>query len=311
MSENTIRRAIEIANVGIRRRFLRGLQLIRDTRTLEELAILLEGGRIGEALVGAERAAGMVVSAITASYLSGASEAIAMMAMNPGTISFDLSNQRAVDFMRSSRLSLVREMVVDQRQVIGRVMAGAIEDGLNPREHARLFRASVGLTDYQAQVVRNYELALRRGDVENALGRELRDARSDRRIRAAFSGRGAPLSQQEIKRLVDRYRQRWINYRAEAIGRTEALRSVHQGAEDMWRQAFDSGDVDPAGVQRTWRTRMDGRQRDSHGSMTDQKRPVGEPFRSGAGHALRYPGDPNAPASETIHCRCVVVTRIL
>ena len=45
--------------------------------------------------------------------------------------------------------------------------------------------------------------------------------------------------------------------------------------------------------------------------MGGQLRRRGVPFRSGNGNALRYPGDPQAPASDVIQCRCRRAVRIL
>lgn len=51
--------------------------------------------------------------------------------------------------------------------------------------------------------------------------------------------------------------------------------------------------------------------RHSHAAMNGQKRRMGVPFTSGNGYELRYPGDHNAPAEETVQCVCVKTTRIL
>lgn len=42
--------------------------------------------------------------------------------------------------------------------------------------------------------------------------------------------------------------------------------------------------------------------RHEHVAISGSKRPVGEEFLPG----LRYPGDPNAPASQTVNCHCYV-----
>lgn len=34
------------------------------------------------------------------------------------------------------------------------------------------------------------------------------------------------------------------------------------------------------------------------------------PFISGDKHELRFPGDPDAPASEVINCHCYVMSRV-
>ena len=80
--------------------------------------------------------------------------------------------------------------------------------------------------------------------------------------------------------------------------------------EEMWQQAIDAGVVDAADVVGVWWTATDERVRPSHSFMHQQERPFGEPFVSGNGNNLRFPGDPAAPASDTINCRCVVARDI-
>ena len=41
-------------------------------------------------------------------------------------------------------------------------------------------------------------------------------------------------------------------------------------------------------------------------AMNGQSRDLQEPFTSGAGNSLRFPGDPLGPASDTVNWRCVV-----
>jgi uncharacterized protein with gpF-like domain len=109
--------------------------------------------------------------------------------------------------------------------------------------------------------------------------------------------------------MVGRYRERFVKFRAEVIGRTEALRSVHEGAEQAYLQAIDNGQIDPDEVVRVWNTARDERVRDSHSTMHLQERRPGEPFTTGNGVSLNYPADPGGPPGETIQCRCVLSTR--
>ena len=53
------------------------------------------------------------------------------------------------------------------------------------------------------------------------------------------------------------------------------------------------------------------RTRGSHHPMNGQLRRHGVAFRSGDGYELLHPGDPNAPASETVNCRCRKTRRVL
>lgn len=54
---------------------------------------------------------------------------------------------------------------------------------------------------------------------------------------------------------------------------------------------------------KTWRTRRDDRVRDTHRILNNKSIPIDDEFVTG-GIGLRFPGDPLAPASLTINCRC-------
>lgn len=53
-----------------------------------------------------------------------------------------------------------------------------------------------------------------------------------------------------------------------------------------------------------WRTRRDGRVRNSHGDLEGEFVLIGDSYRTVTGFAIRRPGDPRAPLSEIINCRC-------
>jgi uncharacterized protein with gpF-like domain len=56
-----------------------------------------------------------------------------------------------------------------------------------------------------------------------------------------------------------------------------------------------------------WQTRGDEQVRESHAAMDGQCVSIDEPFISGDGNELQYPGDPSAPPSDTYNCRCEVI----
>lgn len=208
--------------------------------------------------------------------------------------------------MRRSQLSLIREFTNQQRLSTRLALVEGISQGLNPRQQALLFRQSIGLTQRQMQAVINYRRLLEQGDAA-ALQRALRDRRFDPTVQSSILG-DRPLTPAQIDRMVDRYHARYIAHRAEVIARTEALRSVHDGAQAAYRQAIDLGVLAADDLIQEWVTASDERVRGSHAFMHGQQRPIGEAFLSGAGNALRWPGDIDAPGSETIQCRCVLVT---
>lgn len=62
------------------------------------------------------------------------------------------------------------------------------------------------------------------------------------------------------------------------------------------------------GMEKQWRRSGKPNARPHHNAADGQIQPVDEPFII-AGHKLRYPRDPAAPASETINCGCTMMPR--
>lgn len=292
------------------RRFQQLMMWARDNAKLSEMERLISQGRHAEILYGLDNAiAATLGSQWVATYINaGARVAEALSTTLGQPVNFDQTVGKLIEEAKQARLTLIAEIGEQQRQVVRHALEQGMRSGVNPREVARGIRSTLGLTTHQWDAVVNYRRLLEAGD-PSALSRKLRDARFDRTVEGAINGR-APLTKPQIDRMVERYTERYLKYRAEVVARTEALRAVHAGVEEVYRQAIEVGTIKPEKITRTWRTRLDGRQRDWHGSMNGQKRPLGVPFTSGQGYLLRFPGDFNAPASETIQCRCVVVTRI-
>lgn len=291
------------------RSFLMLINAIKDDLILTDLATLIEAGQIEEAINVIEtqlsRFSGVIISGIVA---SGQDTAEFINDVLRVVVSFDQTNFRAVDEMRNARLRLISGLTSVQRDAIRETLVEGIRTGLNPLDQARGVIRSIGLTARQVQTVNTFRRLLQEGSAE-ALRRELRDRRFDPLIRRAIAGEA--LTQDQIDRMVQRYSERLLAFRARTIARTESLRAVHQGNELMYAQAVESGVLDPTRLVREWLTSRDSRVRDSHDGMNGQKQLFGQPFISDVGNRLRYPGDPGAPASETIQCRCVAVTTLL
>lgn len=228
-------------------------------------------------------------------------------------LSFDPADATAVRWAERNRLDLIREINAEQRILIrDALMDGAIT-GVNPRVTAAAIRDSIGLTASQESAVRSYRSSLERGQYAAALQRELSSGVSDRVISAARAA-SRELTQAQIDVAVSRYRENFVRMRAETIARTEALRVAHQGNEELYRQAIGRGDLRADTLERTWHhspgAKNKRNERAFHRSMEGQVRGFGEPFISGMGNELRFPGDPEAPAEETVNCRCVIATRM-
>lgn len=303
-----IDRLLAAAEAGFRQRFIEAVAVVRDENTLKELATLLEGGRFEEALLKVDEAAAHVAAGYSVTFVGAADDTAKFLADQLRVlVNFDRTNVPALELIRQNQLRMVQQFTDEQRLATRTALLEGMARGLNPRSQAELFRDSIGLTQTQVRAVLNYRRLLEENSAE-ALTRELRDARSDRSIEAALRN-GEPLPAGQIDRMVERYRQNYIDYRAEVIARTEALPAVHEGVDAMYEQAVSSGILARGDLVQTWLTAEDARVRDSHATMEGQQRPFGQAFTSGKGNHLLYPGDPQAPIADRAQCRCAKTTR--
>lgn len=291
-----------------RKKFLETIKQIQDSHTFEELITLLEDGKEEEAMLIIDLAAANIGSAsITAFVRSAEKTAEFVSDMASIVINFDQVNDSAIEQMRKNQLRLVTNFSAEQKLATRLALLDGIKRGLNPKQQALLFRDSIGLAANQMQWVINYRELLANLSPD-ALNRNLRDKRFDRTVRSAIKN-DSPLSEAQIDRMVNRFRERTLSYRSENIALTEALTSVHQGVDALYKQAMDDGILDRDSLEQTWNTAVDERRRGTHKPMHKQKRKMGEYFITGAGVLMKYPGDPNAPANETVRCRCMKTTR--
>lgn len=183
-----------------------------------------------------------------------------------------------------------------------------IANTITPIRTAAMVRDGLTLTGRQVKAVDNFRRMLEENSSES-LTRELRDHRFDGTIRRAIAA-GKPLSIDEIDKMVHRYNERYITFRANTIAATEAVRIANEADDLFYRQALEEGDLGADQVFRKWVTSKDEKVRSSHRAIDEVVNPVGQPWVSGDGNSLRFPGDPRAPARDTINCRCWVSTEI-
>lgn len=303
---------VSTAERRIRNALYSALTAAREEGSAEQLAalaLLIEQGRFDEAL---ERAAAAGSVRLAEEYaavyvLSGLSTSGVLRDALEVAVGFDQVNQRAVNHLQQQTFRLVRDFTAEQRSATREALAAGTARGLNPRDQARTFRQSIGLTTKQQRAVDNYRALLEAGS-SDALSRQLRDRRFDRTVARAVEGT-KPLTKAQVDRMVLRYSERYVHYRSEVIARTEALRAVHSANEEAYQQAIDAGHVRPDQLERTWVSALDERVRGSHSMLHGQVRLHGETW-NGADGELRFPGDPDAPASETVQCRCSLATRL-
>lgn len=233
-------------------------------------------------------------------------------ALTDKLIRFDAANDRAVRAARRNELELVQGLTQETRETITQVIVDGQRVGLNPRAIAQDIRDSITLTPHQAKHVTNYRRALEQRDYGNALGRELRDARSDRTL-ARLQRDGGSLPPAKVDALVERYRANYVTYRAEVIARTESAKNVAAGLSEAYTQAVERGDVEAGQLTKEWipgpRTKH-ARAMHRASSLLEQRPKVNEAFVLGDGVRMAYPGDPNAPVEHLANCRCTWATTL-
>ena len=294
------------------RKYREIVQRVRSKWVLAELEKAVEAGAGAlDAVVNDMATSASAVTATAAGIHNAVAAEVAeyLTARLDQLVAYDVANPRAVALLQRSRLQLIQAISDDQREAIAEILRLGNERGLNPRAMAVDIREVIGLDPYRARIVANYRRALESSDL-HALTYKLRDARSDKAIRAAFeAGKGLP--KERIDKLVDKYAARQLADRAENIGRTEGIAAVHGGQQEAWEQAVDDGKLDVSRIQQEWIDTPGPRTRHSHRLMHGQKRKWGELFRTGNGNLCRYPCDPDLPASDRSRCRCGRTVRML
>lgn len=295
---------LDNATDDIQETFLRLIGQARGVRTLEEIADLITAGRITEALDMMEEVGPSFVNAFEAAYLAAGLSTANLIRNRVATlIDFNQLNIRSINALQRERLRLVQNLTIGQRQASLLAIQDGLAQGVSSTVIARRLKSSIGLSTRQVQASRNFRRLLETNNLRTLQFR-LRDRRFDATIRRA-AREGIVLTQTQIDRMVLRYEERALRRRSLDIARSEALRAVNMADEEMWQQAVEAGVVDPDQLVSIWFTASDERVRTSHALMHEQERPFNEPFLSGNGNLLMFPGDPSAPGNDTINCRCV------
>lgn len=314
---------------AMRTAFEEAVNGIRSANTLKAVQDAIAAGdvdRLIRVLGLDETTFAPLTEALRGSYLTGGQLTAEVLTPiptvdGPVVFRFDLNASSAARWITKESSRMIVEILDDQREMVRSVVASGTQAGIAPRQQALDLIGRVGtdgvrrggfigLTNQQAQWVRNAHEDLLNGD-SRYFTRALRDKRFDAAIRRAIK-EGKPIPKQTIDAAITAMQARAQKYRGDTIARTEAIRGLRAGQAEGIAQAISKGDIDPRDVTKEWDSTMDGRTRDTHRVMEEQRRRLYEPFDFPLGGQAMYPGDDslNAPASELIQCRCRVVYRV-
>ena len=213
---------------------------------------------------------------------------------------FSLVNPRVGVYINNYVGQMIREVSDETVKAVQIAVNQGVITGRNPRQIARDFRSSIGLTSRQEQTVQRLRAALEKGEAGyvNSLTTVTDSAKN-----AVSAGK---LSESQIDKIVEQTRLRYVKQRTETIARTESLRATSVGQDLAIREGQITGAISNELLKR-WLYRHDTRTRDAHISAgeTNGWIPMNRAFTTPLG-PLMVPRDPNGSASNTINCRCRV-----
>ncbi|CAB4169461.1 Phage head morphogenesis domain containing protein [uncultured Caudovirales phage] len=220
------------------------------------------------------------------------------------TGNLNLTVPQAISYGQQRAGALITSLQSEQLPIIRDLLGRALNEGIEPARLGRLMRSTTGLNARQARSLQTYEQGLRErlltGHTSvplNGAGRPLADQR--------FSLNA--LNEKRIDTMVERYRERLVNYRAEMIARTETMRAANVGAFEEMRAAGAAGLFDIRTAQRVWVVTQDERTCDICGPMEGQTIGFEQQFVS-VGDADLQGSSTEALSGDTppIHpmCRC-------
>ncbi|PSH58758.1 head morphogenesis protein [Phyllobacterium endophyticum] len=314
-------------DTALAKAFFKGLDAIKSDVTLRIVVERLERGDIPGAVaaIQVEREAFSGLEMVLAeAYNAGGISLVENLPRlkdpegNRVIFRFGVRDYASEAFLRDHSAELVTRIVEDQKVAIRQALETGLSEGRNPRSTAldvigRINRASgkreggiLGLTSSQERFVASAREELLSGDpklLRHYLSRQRRDKRFDKTIAKAIREE-KPLTAETVTRMVGRYSDRLLELRGEMLARTETMIALGTSRDNAMRQQIDNGKVGASDVKKIWRSAGDGRVRHTHRVLNGKAVEIDGVFHSASGAVLRYPGDPQAPASEISGCRC-------
>ena len=297
----------------IRQAFLQAINAVKDQIEIDQFTKAIEEGDssrvmdildISNRLSGALQGKGIpasdptVIQTLNETFQAGAKAGLLNLPENVGVnIGFNVMNPKSVEFLHNYTFDLIQQVSQDTRDSVQDVVTRAFQEGGHPFEQARKIKQFIGLTTTQEQAISNYRSALESGgtsDLQNALGRALRDGRYDKSLLKAIQNQTS-LPQDKIDSMVERYRQKMLQYRARNIARTESIRASNRGQNALWHQAIDQGLLNDD-VEREWEVSGDSDTCDICSDLDGETAGIDEEFDDG----ILEPPDPHPS------CRCTV-----
>lgn len=260
---------------AVRRAAARMFEDLRRSFTVEDIEQLLRSGDVTSAVLAVldELFGGLSAALVDAYEESGNGAALLIGA----PFVFDRLTDRGVGRLRSALSGLHGVLREAQRSAILEAYAESLAAGSTSRQQASRIRLALGLNAAAARNLSTYVRGL-----------------SSRRTEP-----GSGLTASAISRMAQAFSANLRRSRYVTIAEAETLAAINMAAFEAFSQAEDQG----VETTKEWVTRGDSHVRPSHVGLSGVVRALHETFR-GLDGDLMFPGDPAAPASERVRCRC-------
>lgn len=230
-----LHRIADNAEPRVRRQILMAVAVVKDGTSMAKVRRSLENGELDAAYNAIpwselEHIKPVLTKTLRA-ILEQAAEASVKVLPKKTDIAFDVTNPKAVAWIREHSADLVTRIGDETKLAIRDKIRRAFEEGQAPVRSAREIRELIGLTPRQVKAVENYR------DLLLSEGRSLADT----------------------DRLAARYSKRQLNHRARVIARTETINASSAGQQLLWETALDDGMLDDRETRKHWLVSRDER----------------------------------------------------
>lgn len=237
---------------------------------------------------------------------------------------FGARNLDAEFALRTLSSSMVTAITEESRAALRIALEAGLSAGRNPTETAldvvgRINPVSgkreggmIGLTTRQVQTIEKARAGFASGDkaaMQSYMTLKTRDKRFDRTVAKAIR-EGTTLPPEKQAEIIRNLNNKNLKRRGDLIARTETMQALGTSRDVAMQQQVDAGKVQEENIEKEWHSAGDNDVRYSHRALNRKKVKKSENFVTPRMAILRYPGDPQAPLSETACCRCWCEYRI-
>lgn len=286
--------------------YLAEVRAVESAATVAEVERLIaEDDREGLAVLLSLGSLTLFTELFRTAFIQGAQNELA------GRWRFDSNTWAVINLLMGEYRSISDTSAMDLRKTIDVVLA----NGNSTRNKAldllgvkgttaRRTGGMVGLPVQMSEWVESARQQLLSGDraaMRAYLTRKLRDTAYDR-----FVVPGTKLTIEQANTISRAYSARLLQSYAKQLAQTYAQQAYNAGRNHSIQQLLDNGTINQDQVQKKWRTMRDERVRHSHAVMNNQRVGFMDPFVSGLGGLLVFPGDTSLGASDAdiYNCRC-------